>query len=278
VNRRLLARIRPSRRRIKMPEVSIIIPTLNRLDMLEACLDSIERHTGVEHEVIVHANECTDATSEFLAARPDVRAIKATENRFFTQAVNAGIAIARGEYVFLMNDDCHATGPGWTDFYIDLLNHDPEIGVVGPHWHNIDELPYGWIEPYAAMYRRSIFDELGDFPFFDESFCLWWSDIYFAYRLMHAGYQLFALERNLADSVVAHARGIGEYGDTVLAMQQVLDPACFEFHGRDLMYERLGIESDRDLAGFFGDRVWEREEVSELLAEGHGVRAIAAAR
>jgi GT2 family glycosyltransferase len=248
-----------------LPFLSIIVPTLNRLDTLAPCLESIERSTHVRHEVIVCANECNEETAAFLDDRPQLRSIRTAHNRFFTAAVNDAIGMARGEYVFLMNDDCHVAELEWVDFYVSLLEVDPRIGVVGPHWKNIDELPWGWIEPYAAMYRRSIFDELGPLPHFDESFCLWWSDIYHAYRLMKHGYYLLPLERSLADSVVAHARPAGGHGETVLRMRETLPADCFEFHGKELMYERLGITDEACLAGYFGSRVWTREEVGSLL-------------
>lgn len=248
------------------PLLSIVIPTLNRRETLEPCLESIRRFTGIPYEVIVHANACEPETASLVRAFDAVTAIESSENRFFTEAVNRGIAGARGRYVFLMNDDCVVTRPGWAEFYIDLLELDPRIGVVGPHWKNIPELPFGWIEPYAAMYRRSIFEQLGPLPHFDDSFCLWWSDIYHAYRLMQHGYYLLPLERDLADGIVWHARSMGDHGATVVRMRSHLPPECFEFHGKQLMYERLGIEEERGLAGYFGDRIWTREEISSLVA------------
>jgi GT2 family glycosyltransferase len=247
------------------PNLSIVIPTLNRIDTLEKCLRSIECFTETSYEVIVHANCCSRETTELLRRFDFVRGIESEDNLFFTQAVNRGIASARGRYVFLMNDDCVVTTAGWTDFYITLLESDPKVGVVGPHWWNIDELPYGWIEPYASMYRRSLFQELGPLPYFDDSFRLWWSDIYHAYRLMHRGYYLLPLERTLADSIVEHARPAGADGQTVIKMRSHLPAECFEFHGKRLMYERLGIADEADLVGYYGDRIWTREQIAELV-------------
>lgn len=237
-------------------ELSIVIPTLNRLDSLERALDSIRGHTAVPHEVIVYANRCSPKTERFLDTRPDVRSIRDTRNRYFTEAVNRAIAVARGRYVFLMNDDCEALRPDWFDFFRELLELDPRIGAVGPHWWNIDELPLGWIEPYAALYRRELFHELGPLPYVDDSFRLWWADIYHAYKLMHSGYFILPLERDLAETFVEHARGAGEYGVTVSALMGRLPRACFEFHGKELMYRRLGIADEAALLGYYGGRIW----------------------
>jgi GT2 family glycosyltransferase len=238
------------------PELSIVVPTLNRLDSLERALDSIRSSTAVAHEVIVYANRCAPETGTFLDGRPDVRSIRDPRNRYFTEAVNRAIAVARGRYVFLMNDDCEALRPDWFDFFRDLLELEPRIGAVGPHWRNIDELPLGWIEPYAALYRRDLFQELGPLPYVDSSFRLWWSDIYHAYKLMRNGYFILPLERDLAETFVKHARGAGEYGATVRAFMGRLPRGCFEFHGKELMYRRLGIADERELRGHYGGRIW----------------------
>jgi GT2 family glycosyltransferase len=241
-----------------MLELSIVIPTLNRLDTLLPCLDSIGRHTAVPHEVIVYANACTDETARQLEARPTVVPMLDSDNRFFTEAVNAGIARARGQYVFLLNDDTLLRRDDWFPFYRSQLELDPRIGVVGPYWKNIDNLPYGWIEPYATLYPRTVFDRLGGLPYLDPSFVLWWSDIYHAYTLMREGYFLRPLTRALADAYVWHQRD-GESGDTVRRLRPTLPADCFVFHGKAQMYARLGITNETRLAGYYDGVVWAGE-------------------
>ena len=206
-----------------MLDVSIIIPTLNRLDCLGPCIESIHRHTSVGYEIIVYANCCSSETAAYLHAAHRVRAIIDKENRYFTEAVNRALAQARGRYVFLLNDDCVILRSDWFTFYRGLLRLDRRVAMVGPYWKNIDELPYGWIEPYATLYPRQIFERFGPLPYFDDSFVLWWSDIYHAYKLMAAGYHLFPLRREVVDSFVHHRR-VGESGDTVLSVKEADRP------------------------------------------------------
>ena len=238
-----------------MRDLSIVIPTLNRLDNLVPCIESIRRCTSVDHEIIVYANQCDQRTAAYLDSNSDVRSIRDPQNRFFTDAVNRAIQTATGRYVFLLNDDTVLRRDDCFEFYQRHLEIDPRIAVVGPYWKNIAELPYGWIEPYATLYRREIFEHLGGLPYFDVSFTLWWSDIYHAYKLMHAGYFLLPLARSVVDAFVFHRR-IGESGDTVLRVKPTLPRECFEFHGKDLMYDRLSIRRDEDLAGYYGGTVW----------------------
>lgn len=233
-------------------KLSIIIPTLNRVKELENCLRSIRATTDVVYEVIVYANECRDETLTLLQNFPEVQVIADSQNKFFTEAVNIAISKASGEYVFLLNDDTILLRTDWFEFYQSKLDLNPRIGAVGPYWKNISELPFGWIEPYASMYRRSIFEECGFLPFVDDSFVLWWSDIYHSYKLMKQGRYLYPLKRAVVDCYVQHLR-VGESGDTVLAFKEKLSPECFNFHGKQLMYQRLGIGSDSELAGYYSE-------------------------
>ena len=45
---------------------SIIIPSLNNLDYLKLCLDSIKKNSKYKHQIIVHVNEGTDGTIEYV--------------------------------------------------------------------------------------------------------------------------------------------------------------------------------------------------------------------
>lgn len=248
-----------------MPELSIIIPTLNGLENLKPCIESIERCTRASYEIIVLANACNAATARYLDSMPALKSLRHADNKFFTAAVNAGIARARGRYIFLLNDDTIVLRDDWFAFYRRHLELDPRIAMVGPYWKNIEELPYGWVEPYATLYRREVFERFGGLPYFDFSFILWWSDIYHAYKLMHAGYYLLPLARPVVDAFVFHRR-IGESGGTVLSLKPTLPDDCFKFHGKALMYRRLGITSERDLAGYYGGAVWGAEHVDGLLS------------
>ncbi len=237
-----------------MTELSIIIPTLNRLDNLVPCIESIKLRTSVDFEIIVYANACDRDTADYLDSA-DVRSIRDPENKFFTEAANRAIETATGRYVFLLNDDTVLLRDDWFAFYQRHLEIDPRIAVVGPYWKNIDELPYGWIEPYATLYRRDVLVSSGGLPYFDFSFVLWWSDIYHAYRLMRDGHYLLPLSRSVVDAFVHHRR-VGESGDTVRRLKPTLPDECFHFHGKELMYRRLEIGDERDLAGYYDGAVW----------------------
>jgi glycosyltransferase involved in cell wall biosynthesis len=90
-------------------DVSIVIPTYNRLWSLPRAVDSC-RGTSCRTEIIVVDDGSEDGTWEWLEAQSDVTALH-QENQGQTWAVNRGAARARGRYIrFLDSDDALAPG------------------------------------------------------------------------------------------------------------------------------------------------------------------------
>ena len=45
---------------------SILIPTFNNLEYLKICINSLKKNSNFSHQIIVHVNEGTDGTGEYL--------------------------------------------------------------------------------------------------------------------------------------------------------------------------------------------------------------------
>ncbi|WP_413162530.1 glycosyltransferase family 2 protein [Capilliphycus salinus ALCB114379] len=92
----------------KKIDVSVIIPTYNRLPMLKEALDSIfsQDYPG-EVETIVIDDNSQDGTSEFIAREyPDIHLISLKQNGGAAAARNRGLSVAKGRYIaFLDSDD-----------------------------------------------------------------------------------------------------------------------------------------------------------------------------
>lgn len=87
-----------------MIDVSVVIPTYNRLWALPEAIASCRRQ-GAATEIIVIDDGSTDGTWEWLSTQPDVVAIR-TDNWGKDWAVETGLQRACGEYVrFLDSDD-----------------------------------------------------------------------------------------------------------------------------------------------------------------------------
>jgi GT2 family glycosyltransferase/tetratricopeptide (TPR) repeat protein/predicted SAM-dependent methyltransferase len=129
----------------RLPITSIIILTRNQLDYTKRCVESIERWTLEPYEIIIVDNGSTDGTLEYLdelAARNSlVRVVKNGENLGFAAGNNRGIAVAKGDYVLLMNNDVVVT-PGWLERMLACAARDPQIGIVGPTSNCVSGLQY----------------------------------------------------------------------------------------------------------------------------------------
>ena len=48
--------------------ISIVIPTYNNLNYLKLCLKSLKKNSYFNHEIIIHINDGSDGTSDFIKA------------------------------------------------------------------------------------------------------------------------------------------------------------------------------------------------------------------
>jgi len=85
-------------------DVSVIIPTYNRLWCLAKAIDSC-RNTKCQTEIIVVDDGSTDGTWDWLQKQEGLIAIR-QENQGQTYAINNGFSVAKGKYIrFLDSDD-----------------------------------------------------------------------------------------------------------------------------------------------------------------------------
>ncbi len=50
-------------------KISIIIPSWNNLEYLKTCIESLLNNSFFENEIIIHVNEGTDGTVEYLTKK-----------------------------------------------------------------------------------------------------------------------------------------------------------------------------------------------------------------
>jgi GT2 family glycosyltransferase len=88
-------------------KLSVVIICWNDLKVIADCLQSIYRETStIPFEVIVSDNGSTDTSVEYIRTHfPEVRIVENGENLGFARGNNAGIGVAQGEYVLVLNPD-----------------------------------------------------------------------------------------------------------------------------------------------------------------------------
>ena len=106
---------------------SVIVVSHRRHRWLGPCLDSVL--DGCD-EVVVVDNGSPGAEVAGAARAAGARVMRLEANAGFPGGVNAGLQVATGDVVALLNDDAMAE-PGWLASAIGALD-DPSVGVVAP--------------------------------------------------------------------------------------------------------------------------------------------------
>jgi glucosyl-dolichyl phosphate glucuronosyltransferase len=115
--------------------VSVLICTWNRAALLDQTLTHIARlhiPAGVDWEVLVVNNRCTDSTDEVLARHaallPLRRLYEPEAGKSF--AANLAVERSRGE-LLLWTDDDVLVDPGWLQAYVTAARQRPEMTFFG---------------------------------------------------------------------------------------------------------------------------------------------------
>jgi GT2 family glycosyltransferase len=126
---RLISRPRTRRR----PVVSVCIVNWNCRDLLRNCLRSLHlRRQRLRLEVIVVDNASTDGAADMVEREfPHVRIIRNTENAGFARGNNQAAAIARGRYLFFLNNDT-IVPPSALRMLVEHARTQPRLGLLGP--------------------------------------------------------------------------------------------------------------------------------------------------
>ncbi|MGD9344563.1 MAG: glycosyltransferase family 2 protein [Candidatus Aminicenantes bacterium] len=112
---------------IPKKSVDVVIPCWNGRAFLDVCLTSLKRQFYKDFTVIVVDNGSTDGSTTFVRENyPEVKLILLGRNTNFSGAVNAGIKVAKGDYVALLNQDTEAD-PRWLEQLIKTFESHPEI-------------------------------------------------------------------------------------------------------------------------------------------------------
>lgn len=99
---------------------SVIIPTWNNLPFLKLCVESIRNYSEFDHEIIVHVNEGTDGTLEWLRAE-GIKYSHSEKNIGVCMSVNHLVTLASHDWVLYLNDDMVAC-PGWDGSFAQAIS------------------------------------------------------------------------------------------------------------------------------------------------------------
>jgi GT2 family glycosyltransferase len=117
------------------PLVSLIVPTRDKLELLEPCLESVFAKTTYEnYEVLVLNNESVESETlryfDKLRARENVRIIPIDGPYNYSLFHNKAVPYARGSIIGLINNDVEVISPEWLSEMVSWAAQ-PTIGCVG---------------------------------------------------------------------------------------------------------------------------------------------------
>ncbi|MGC1781681.1 MAG: glycosyltransferase [Acidobacteriaceae bacterium] len=182
------------------PRVSVVIPSYNRQDHVVEAIESVLSQTFTDFEIIVVDDGSTDGTNTRIQPYLDRLTYTKQENRGVAVARNAGIRLAKGEFIcFLDSDDLWE--PVKLQRQISFADAHPEYGLLATELQGFDTSgkPVGqkksamydirnglvveqllrgnWIQTSTVMVRRECLDEAGwfdeDIGQFGEDWLMW---------------------------------------------------------------------------------------------------------
>ena len=197
-------------------KTTVVIPNYNGRNYLQDCLTSLFEGSEVPAIIVVDNGSADESAAMVKERFPMVKLIALPENRGFSAAVNIGIREAGTEYVFLLNNDTVVLKDTIEELEAAMERHPKAFSVAAKMLQMknpelIDSAgdfycASGWAfargkdrknEAFsketsvfsacagAALYRKAVFEKIGDF---DENHFAYLEDLDVGYRARIAGY------------------------------------------------------------------------------------------
>ncbi len=207
------------------PLISIVTLNWNQTDVTCEFLESTRSLLWPNYEILVcDMGSKVDPTESINAANyPKTRVLRSEENLGFTGGNNWGMRQAKGDYMFIVNNDTEVT-PDLLNVLYEPFTQDKTIGVVSPKLmffekkNIIQYAGFNPINPYtgrttavgslqedvgqfddkggytsgshggAMLVSREIINKVGMFP---ESFFIYYEEWDWSTRIIKAGYHIY---------------------------------------------------------------------------------------
>lgn len=176
-----------------MPEVSVIIPTYNRANLVGRAIQSVLDQTFQDFELIVVDDASTDGTEKIVRSFNDkrIRYIRHMVNKGQGSARNTGIKNGNGEYIAFLDDDDERLTEYLNQMISYLKAKDRSIGLVYCPFNRIDSetgiildtrkqqkkqrkkgssigFPSRWIVRKEVFEKAGLFDEKKDLKYLED--------------------------------------------------------------------------------------------------------------
>ncbi len=147
--------------------ISITIPTYNNVNYLKLCINSIEKNSHFNNEILIHINDGSDGTLEFIKQKK-LKFTHSPINEGLCVGMNKASKLSKFDYILYAHDDMYFL-PNWDLFLIEetkllktnkfylssiMINGDPKLNGhlnlnAGDTIDNFDEKYL--LENYASL-------------------------------------------------------------------------------------------------------------------------------
>jgi len=249
----------------KEPLVDIVVITHDQAGWLDVCVRSVEHFTKTPYRLIVVDSGSKEPKTHQLLSELENRGhtiVRLAENRSFSNAVNAGVAVGSAKFIILLNNDCCVT-EGWSEALIQDAS-DKHTGLVGARSNYaagfqgnpalVGEPPF--LVAVCVCMRREIWKIAG--PYDSQVFTGWsGEDLDHAWRVKKAGYEL-----KVSNAFVLHAGSRTLAKTTGDANARALNDAKYntrliEKWGKDWVKENTQLQG-RGLVATYHAEEWTR--------------------
>jgi GT2 family glycosyltransferase len=220
--------------------VSVITVNFKQTEVTLRMLQQLRKSSWKQLEVILVDNAAeSDDTGLFEAAYPGIRVIRSIENRGFAGGNNLGLAVAKGDYLFLLNNDAFVEEDTIATL-VGSLQSQATLGAVSPKikYFGTNTIQYAGFSPIsritgrsiafgkwqedngqcnrsgqiaythgaAMMLTRAAFEQVGDM---DESYFLYYEELDWCERIRKAGFDLFYEPKATVYHAASASTGVG---------------------------------------------------------------------
>lgn len=272
------------------PLVTVIIPIYGKIGYTLNCLASIAANPPqVPFEIIVVDDCSPDDSFDVLTYVRGINLVKSDKNQGFIGSCNSGADIAKGEYLYFLNNDTQVT-PRWMDELVRTFREFPGTGLAGSKliypdgtlqeaggiiWQDGSAWNFGRLQNsqlpvfnYARevdycsgasiMVPKDLFNELGGFDeYYSPAYC---EDSDLALKIRNQGYRVIYQPL----STIIHYEGITSGTDTNEG------PKSYQIENTKKLYSRWKDRlSTHQIAGNDIDKAKDRRADKRVLVLEH---------
>jgi len=129
---------------LRIPRVTVAIPTRNRAELLKGCIQSVLDQTFADIEIIVSDNASTDETADVVASSEDPRIHYSPleEDIGLYGNLSRCLHLGRAPYLTIVPDDDYML-PRNLERKAEVLDRHPDVGIVHSSFHLLIDNPDG---------------------------------------------------------------------------------------------------------------------------------------